>query len=136
MVWTITEKRQNKFSPQCLALCSSPQVPQAILPAVATFQHPLPLLCSPAAGYLVIKLVSSFILPPVLALNRSSLFSSKETLAKEHISSFPFSSPFPAPDLSPPSSSLRHLMLPSALALSLLTLPLASGFPPHSPGTF
>lgn len=64
MVWTMAEKGQNKFSPQCLALCSSPQVPQVILPAVATFQHPLALLCSPAVGDLVIKLISSFILPP------------------------------------------------------------------------
>lgn len=38
MVWTIAEKGQNKFSPQCLALCSSLQVPEAIPPAVAAFQ--------------------------------------------------------------------------------------------------
>lgn len=41
----------------------------------------------------MIKLISSFIRPPVLAPNRSALFYSKITLAKKHISSF--SSPRP-----------------------------------------
>lgn len=72
--------------------------------------------------------------PPVLALNRGSLFQG-DFGRQAHF--FPsLQQPFPAPELSPPSSSLCHLMLPFALALFLLNLPLASGSAPCNPSTF
>lgn len=136
MVWVIAEKGQNKFPPQSLALSSSPHCSSdrpTSLGHLPAFTFPPLLSCCGISHDKADFLVHP---PPGLALNRSSLFSSKETLAKEHISYFPFSSPLPAPDLSPPSSSLCHLMLPSPLAPFLLTLPLASGSPSHSPSTF
>lgn len=118
----IAEKGQNNFCPQCLALCRSPRPSHQPWP-LSSLHFP-----SSAVGHLVMELLSSFILPPFW-LSTGALCS-KETLANEHISSFP------APELSQPSSSFCHLMLPFALALFLLTLPLASGSAPCSPNTF